>query len=261
MRMSSAIVTGASSGIGAVYADRLAARGYDLILVARDTERLSDRANRIADRYGVATTPLPLDLSRDGDMDTLLGRIRRDQSIDLIVNSAGVGPHATVIASDDVSLDRMVFLNVNVLHTLTVAAAKAFAARGSGAIINLASVVALMPERFNGSYAAGKAFVVSLSQALDAELRPQGVRIQAVLPGFTRTEIFERAGVDTSAIPTEMMMDPGDMVDAALAGFDAGEVITIPSLENEALWAAFESARLQMSPYLSLNKPAARFAL
>lgn len=254
-----AVVTGASSGIGAVYADRLAARGYDLIVVARDVERLRAAANRLVESFAISATPLPLDLSSRSDLDLLMRRIREDQAIELLVNSAGVGPNGSVLASDEGALDRMVYLNVDVLHALTVAAAKAFSDRGSGAIINIASVVALMPERFNGSYAAGKAFVLALTQALDIELRPKGIRIQAVLPGFTRTEIFERAGVDTAVIPAGMMMDAGEMVDAALAGFDAGEVVTIPSLDDEDLWKAFDAARHNLGPHLSLDRPAARY--
>lgn len=259
MSRPTAIVTGASSGIGAVYADRLAARGYDLIIVARDLERLRSAANRLTEMYAVAVTPLPLDLSKRGDLDLLLKHVREDRQVEMIVNSAGIGPSGSVLASSEDALDRMVHLNVDVLHTLTVAAAKAFSAKGSGAIINIASVVALMPERFNGSYAAGKAFVLSLTQALEVELQPKGVRIQAVLPGFTRTEIFERAGVDTAAIPASMMMDAGQMVDAALAGFDAGEIVTIPSLGNENLWKALDTARHELGPHLSLDRPAARY--
>ncbi|WP_377298641.1 SDR family NAD(P)-dependent oxidoreductase [Rhizobium sp. SGZ-381] len=254
-----AIVTGASSGIGSVYADRLAARGYDLVLVARDLERLRRSANDLTGKYAIAATPLALDLSQQSDLDLLLTRLRTDRLVELLVNSAGIGPSSGVLSSDEGTLDRMVHLNVNVLHALTVAAAKTFAAKGAGAIINIASVVALMPERFNGSYAAGKSFVLSLTQALNVELEPKGVRIQAVLPGFTRTEIFERAGYDSSAIPASMMMDAGQMVDAALTGFDAGETVTIPSLGNEGLWKALDDARHQLGPHLSLDRPAARY--
>ncbi|TPP06052.1 SDR family NAD(P)-dependent oxidoreductase [Rhizobium glycinendophyticum] len=254
-----AIVTGASSGIGAIYAERLAARGYDLILIGRDMARLRSAANLLTGTYATSTTPLPLDLSIRADLELLLKRIREDKEIELLVNSAGVGPSGGVLDSDDEVLERMLHLNVSVLHALSVAAAKAFSQKGSGAIINIASVVALMPERFNGSYSAGKAFVLSLTQALDVELRQKGVRVQAVLPGFTRTEIFERAGLDTTVIPSGMMMDAGDMVDAALAGFDAGELVTIPSLRNENLWKAFDAARHELGPHLSLDRPAPRY--
>ena len=259
MTKSIAIVTGASSGIGSVYADRLAARGYDLIMVARDLERLRNAANHLTESYAVAITPLPLDLSKHSDLDILLKRIREDKNIELLVNSAGIGPSGSVLDSSEDVLGRVVHLNVDVLHALTVAAAKTFAAKGAGAIINIASVVALMPEHFNGSYAAGKAFVLSLTQALDVELRPKGVRIQAVLPGFTKTEIFERAGFDSSVIPAAMIMDAGQMVDAALSGLDAGELVTIPSLGNEGLWKALDDARHDLRPYLSLDRPAARY--
>ncbi len=150
-------------------------------------------------------------------------------------------------------------VNVRVLHALTVAAAKAFVGRGSGGIINIASVVATMPERFSGSYAAGRAFVLALTQAMYVELKPKGVRIQAVLPGFTRTEIFNRAGVDSSSIPPSMMMDAGKMVEAALAGHDLGEVVTIPSLEHHDLWVNFEASRRELWPHLSLDRPAVRY--
>jgi len=142
---------------------------------------------------------------------------------------------------------------------LTIAAAKAFSARRGGGIVNLASVVALMPEKFNGSYSAAKSFVLTLTQSLATELDSKGVRIQAVMPGFTRTEIFERAGVDSSGIPSSMMMDAGQMVDAALAGFDLGEVVTIPSLNDDALWTTFDQARHALAPHLSLDKPASRY--
>jgi hypothetical protein len=221
--------------------------------------RLRSAANLLTGTYATPTTPLPLDLSIRADLELLLKRIREDKEIELLVNSAGVGPSGGVLDSNDEVLERMLHLNVNVLHALSVAAAKAFSQKGSGAIINIASVVALMPERFNGSYSAGKAFVLSLTQALDVELRQKGVRVQAVLPGFTRTEIFERAGLDTTVIPSGMMMDAGDMVDAALAGFDAGELVTIPSLRNENLWKAFDAARHELGPHLSLDRPAPRY--
>ena len=254
-----ALITGASSGIGAVYADRLAARGYDLILVARDLERLRASANRLSEKHAVAATPLPADLGKPEDLERVVGRLREDSGIEFLVNSAGVAASGSVLASSEADLDRMVFLGVDVLHALTVAAAKAFSARGRGAIVNLASVVALMPEKFNGSYAAAKSFVLTLTQSLALELHPRGVRIQAVLPGFTRTEIFERAGVDSSGIPASMMMDADRMVDAALAGFDIGEIVTIPSLDDDGLWSSFDEARQALAPHLSRDKPAARY--
>lgn len=259
MTMGTAIITGASSGIGAVYAERLARRGYELVLVARDRGRLAALAERLAKEHGVAVTPCPADLTRAGDREQVMTMLRDGEGLSLLVNCAGIAPKAPLLDSEPGGLDSVLHLNVDVLHSLTVTAAQAFAGRRRGAIINIASVVALMPERFNATYCASKAFVLAFTQAISTELKPYGVQVQAVLPGFTRTEIFERAGFDIAAIPPEMIMEAGDMVDAALAGFDRGEVVTIPSLADVQLWSDLENARLALAPYLSLKQPAARY--
>ena len=259
MTKGTALITGASSGIGAVYAEKLASRGFDLIIVARDFGRLSALSKRLSKDHGIAVTPLPADLSRPADLDKVLEKLRGDHSLSLLVNCAGIGPKGAVLSSDVKSLSDMVHLNVDVLHALTVTAAKAFAERGEGTIVNIASVVALMPERFNPTYVASKAFVLALTQALAVELKPKGVTIQAVLPGFTRTEIFDRAGLDVNVIPSEMMMEAGEMVEAALSGLDRGELVTIPSLAETALWDRFDAARGALAPYLSLQHAAARY--
>lgn len=255
-----ALITGASSGIGAIYADRLARRGYDLLLVARDAGRLIELSMRLRREYSIEATPLAADLGKPPELAAVVERLRTDSTISILVNCAGVGPSGKLLAAEPASLDRLVHLNVNALHALAVAAARAFAARGAGAIINIASVVALMQERFNASYVASKSFVLSFTQALDAEVKPLGVRVQAVLPGFTRTEIFGRAGVDIGIIPAAMMMEAGAMVDAALAGFEQGELVTIPSLDDPDLWRDLENARQKLTPHLSKDRPAARYA-
>ncbi|WP_085026725.1 SDR family NAD(P)-dependent oxidoreductase [Ensifer aridi] len=259
MTQGTALITGASSGIGAVYAERLARRGHDLIVVARDFDRLKSLASRLSGDHGVVVTPLNADLTSAADLERVLAKLRDDAEISLLVNCAGIGPNGPLLGSDPNGLSKMVQLNVDVLHSLTATAAHVFARRPNGAIVNIASVVALMPERFNATYVATKAFVLALTQALSAELEPHGVRVQAVLPGFTRTEIFDRAGIDISVIPADMMMDAGEMVDAALAGFDRGEVVTIPSLADVELWTRMESARKSLGPYLSLRHPAPRY--
>ncbi len=254
-----AVVTGASSGIGAIYADRLARRGYDVVLVARDKARLEALAERLQRAHAIAATPWRADLDAPDDLDALAERLRTDRDIAMLVNCAGLGPSGKVLDVDPRALDRLVRLNVDALHTLSVAAAGSFASRRRGAIVNIASVVALMQERFNASYVGAKAFVLGFSQALAAEVEPQGVRVQAVLPGFTRTELFGRAGVDIGVIPVSMMMDAGEMVDAALAGFDLGETVTIPSLDARNLWDEFERARQALTPHLSKDRAAARY--
>ncbi|NRP74478.1 3-oxoacyl-[acyl-carrier-protein] reductase FabG [Ensifer psoraleae] len=259
MTQGTALITGASSGIGAVYAERLARRGHDLILVARDFDRLKSLANRLSGEHGAVVTPLIADLTSAADLERVVAKLRTDAGISLLVNCAGIGPNGPLLASDPNGLSKMVQLNVDVLHSLNATAANAFARRRNGAIINIASAVALMPERFNATYVATKAFVLALTQALSAELEPHGVRMQAVLPGFTRTEIFDRAGIDISVIPADMMMDAGEMVDAALAGFDRGEVVTIPSLADSELWEQHERTRRDLGPHLSLKHAAARY--
>jgi short-subunit dehydrogenase len=261
MTRKTALVTGASSGVGAVYAEKLAERGFDLVVVARDIERLNQLADTLSEKHGVSITPLPADLSKSNDIKRVLSAIYEDKSLELLVNCAGIGPKGSVLSSDAEDLSGMVYLNVDILHTLTVTAAKKFADRGKGGIINIASVVALMPERFNPTYVASKAFVLALTQALAVELEPRGVQIQAVLPGFTRTEIFDRAGIDINVIPADMMMDADEMVTAALAGLDRGETVTIPSLEEASLWQKMEEARLGLAPFLSLKHSATRYGV
>ena len=144
-------------------------------------------------------------------------------------------------------------------NSASTAAAANFTAAGRGAIINIASVVALAPEMFNAVYSATKAYVLSLTQTLNGEVKAQGLQVQAVLPGITRTEIWERSGMDDSALPASMIMEVGEMVDAALAGFDQGELITIPSLPDAADWQAFTDARGKLAPNLSHSSAAARY--
>lgn len=254
-----ALVTGASSGIGAVYAERLARRGYNLLLVARDQQRLEKLAASLGADYGVAVEVLKADLTRKDDIKQVAQRLRGDTAITLLVNNAGVAMDGPFIEANLDSVDSMLELNVVALTHLAAAAGANFAAAGKGAIINLASVVALAPEMFNATYSATKAYVLSLSQSLHGELSKQGVQIQAVLPGVTRTEIWERSGIDANRIPEAMVMEAGEMVDAALAGFDQGELITIPSLPDAADWNAFVAARQKLGPNLSHNKAAARY--
>lgn len=254
-----ALITGASSGIGAAYADRFAKRGYDLLLVARDLERLEALASRLRADTGVKVEVLKADLLDAGDLHKLERRLRTDASISLLLNNAGVASNGTLAESDLGGLDRMIQLNVVALTHLASAAADGFSKAGRGAIVNIASVVSLLPERFNATYAATKAYVLSLTQSLNAEIGPSGVQVQAVLPGATRTEIWERSGMDLNKFPPEMVMDVNEMVDAALAGFDQGELVTIPSLSNAEDWEAFMTARGALGPNLSLSSAAARY--
>ncbi|MBV4457384.1 SDR family oxidoreductase [Pseudomonas sp. COR58] len=254
-----ALVTGASSGIGAVYAQRLAARGFDLLLVARDQERLESAAVRLRGAHGVQVEVLKADLTQQADVQKIEQRLRNDAGISLLVNNAGVGANGSLADADPEQLERLIQLNITAVTRLASAAAAAFVKAGRGTIVNIASVVALFPERFNATYSASKAYVLSLSQSLNAELDGTGVKVQAVLPGVTRTEIWERSGIDASGIPDEMIMEAGEMVDASLAGLDQGELVTIPSLPDAGEWQAFVAARLVMAPNLSHRSAAGRY--
>jgi len=257
--LGTALITGASSGIGAVYAERLAARGFNLLLVARDQDRLETAATEIRGTYGVKVEVFKADLTRRENLLDLEQRLRSDASISLLVNNAGVASEGPLANADMEQLERLILLNITAVTRLASAAAASFTKSARGTIINIASVVALFPERFNATYSASKAYVLSLTQSLNTELQGTGVKVQAVLPGVTRTEIWERSGIDATGIPAEMVMEAGEMVDAALAGLDQGELITIPSLPDEGEWQDFVRARHVMAPNLSRSSAAQRY--
>jgi short-subunit dehydrogenase len=254
-----ALVTGASSGIGAIYADRLARRGYDLILVARNRGRLDGLAKRLRDETGRGVEVVTADLNNKVDLGRVEKLLRTDGRITLLVNNAGVGATWPLLGSDVDKMDDMITLNVGALTRLTYAAAPGFVARGGGTIINIASIVGVAPEILNGVYGGTKAFVLALSQSLHKELADKNVRIQAVLPGATATDFWGTAGLPVEHLPGEIVMRADDMVDAALAGLDQGELITIPSLPETADWQAYEAARQKLMPNLSRSVPAARY--
>ena len=178
-----------------------------------------------------------------------------------MLNNAGFGATAALLDSDPDQIERMIQLNVVALTRLTHAAAPGFVARGRGTLINIASIVALSPELLNGSYSGSKAYVVNLSQSLHHELGGKGVRVQVVLPGAIRTEFWDIAGLPVSNLPQEMVMSADDLVDAAIAGLDAGELITIPSLPDVGDWQRLDAARLALVPKLSRVQPAVRYTV
>lgn len=254
-----ALVTGASSGIGAMYADRLARRGFDLILVARNRERLEALAAKLVRETGRKVEVLPADLTNRQDIAQVEAALRTRGDITMLVNNAGFGAAAPLLASDVDKMEEMIALNVSVLTRLTYAAVPGFVERGTGTLVNIASIVAISPETLNGVYGGSKAFVLALSQSLQHELKDKGVRVQAVLPGATATEFWGVAGVPMEHLPKEIVMTAQDMVDAALAGLDQGEQVTIPALPDLAEWEAFDAARRAMSARLSSTAPAARY--
>jgi hypothetical protein len=237
----------------------LAHRGHDLILVARDKTRLNALAERLRAETGRSVEVVAADLSARPDLLQIEHRLRQDPSIAMLVNNAGVAASGPLKGSDVDRLEAMVTINITSALRLAHAAVAGFVARDRGTLINLSSVLALAPERFNATYSGTKAFMLNLSMALQTELANTGIRVQAVLPGATRTEIWGKAGVDVSAMPADMVMDVDEMVDAALAGLDQGEAVTIPSMPDIAEWSRFNAARLAMGPNLSRASAAGRY--
>lgn len=254
-----ALITGASTGIGAVYADRLAKRGYDLVLVARDHQRLADLAAQLAHETGMKVDTVKADLTDKVDLTKIEQRLRTDTSITMLVNNAGISVSPPFNGSDMDETERLIQLNIVAVTRLTGAAVPNFVARGSGIIVNVSSVLAVAPEISGGAYSGSKAYVLNFTLSLSQELSKSGVQIQAVLPGATRTEIWERSGMDLANFPPSMLMEADVMVDAALAGLDQGELVTIPSLPDVADWEAFTAARQHLGPNLSRNEPADRY--
>jgi short-subunit dehydrogenase len=254
-----ALVTGASSGIGAIYAHRLAQRGYDLILVARDADRLSALATRLTKETGRTIETIAADLNDKSDLARIETVLKTDASITLLVNNAGVGGTAPLLQADADKMQAMIDLNISALTRLTYAVVPAFVARGGGSIINIASIVAIGPEILNGVYGGSKAYVLAFSQSLKHELASKNIKIQVVLPGATATEFWGIAGTPVEHLPTEIVMTAENLVDAALAGLDLGEFVTIPALADNAQWDAYEAARQAMMPNLSKTLPAPRY--
>lgn len=251
------LITGASTGIGAVYAQRFAQRGHDLVLVARDQARLQTLASQLRSEYAVAVDVLQADLTQLSDLNHVEARLRDDASIGILINNAGAAQSGTFIEQSTDSVAHLVALNTTALVRLASAIAPRLAKAGNGAIINIGSVVGLAPEFGMTVYGATKAFVLFLSQGMSLELAPKGVYVQAVLPAATRTEIWERAGIDINTLTD--VMEVGDLVDAALVGFDRREPVTIPPLQDGARWDALQAARQGLLAQIKQSQVAERY--
>ncbi|VVE60238.1 SDR family oxidoreductase [Pandoraea captiosa] len=256
-----ALITGASSGIGAIYADRLARRGHDLILVARNTARLRDVAARLQAETGRKVDILSADLATREGQALVETRLREDATIDTLVNNAGFGAVAPLLQADVDHMTDMIEVNVTALTRLTYAAVPGFVARRRGTVINIASIVAIAPELLNDVYGGSKAFVLAFSQSLQHQLAETGVRVQAVLPGATVTEFWDVAGKSHQELPPEWLMTSADLVDAALSGLDQGEAVTIPPLQDGDEWTSYDALRRKMSQGLSHRAPGKRYGV
>ena len=233
------LITGASSSIGEIYADRLARRGHDLILVGRNRDSLAALSSRLADDTGRFIKVIIADLNDPLDLSRAEAVLRTDPRITMLVNHAGLGAPPPFLGSDILKLDRMIDLNVTALVHLTYAVVPAFVLRGEGAIINITSAAGLVPEKLNGVFSGTKAFVLAFSRSLHKEFGEHGIRIQAVLTGVTTTESQDFYDMPPEKIPARVVMTAEDMVDAALAAFDRDQWVTIPSLPDSACLEAY----------------------
>ena len=231
-----ALVTGASSGIGAAFSERLARDHYDIVLVARDRARLEQIAAKLSERYGIEAEVLSADLTKSSDLCLVENRIAGDTGLDVLVNNAGFGTAGAFASLDPDREEEEIRLNVLALVRLTHAALPGMIARRAGAIINVSSMAGFQPGPFNATYCATKAYVNSFTEALHEELRGSGVKMQALCPGFTRTEFQKRAGLDTSHLPEFVWMSPESVVEASLEGLGR-DVVLVPGYANRAVAA------------------------
>lgn len=227
--MPSALVTGATAGIGAAFVRRLAREGYDLVLVARDADRLSAVASEVASGFGVSVEVLRADLAVSSDVSAVEERVA---SVDLLVNNAGFGHRGRFLEVPVADELTMLTVHVDAVLRLTSAALRGMVPRGRGDVINVASVAAFFPR---GTYGASKAWVVSFSEAVRQDLAGSGVRVMALCPGFTHTEFHERAGMDMSGIPARLWLTAESVVDAALRDLRADKAVSIPGWQYKAI--------------------------
>jgi uncharacterized protein len=253
-----AVITGATSGIGAIYADRLAKRGHDLILVARDRERLFSLAQRLKKSTGRSVEVFAADLNNKHDLERVETELRDNQDVSMLVNGAGLSAVTPLLDSDANTMGQMIDLNINALMRLTYAVVPSMVKRERGTIINLASIAGIAPEILNGVFGGTKAFVFAFSLSLDKELAAKNIRIQVVLPGVIAAGALAKGGSSADEHHKDMM-SVEDLVDAAIVGLDQGELITIPSLPDILDWEAYEDARQNMMPKLLRNAPAPRY--
>lgn len=253
-----AVVTGASSGIGAAYADRLAARGHALLLVARRKDRLDAAAQQLSARHGVRVETLVADLERPDDLAVLEQRLAH-APVSVLINNAGAGGLGPTAKSSADAMERLIRLNIVALTRLSHAALTGFRARGAGTLVNLGSIIAMAPNPGGAVYSGTKAYVLNFTQSLQMEHKGTAIRIQVVMPGPIRTEFFTSQGLSDSIFPDKSFITSEQLVDAAIAGLDAGEIVTSPTLTNTETWSAIEAARRQYLAETTAGQVAARY--
>ncbi|SCE85935.1 SDR family NAD(P)-dependent oxidoreductase [Micromonospora mirobrigensis] len=237
-----ALITGATAGIGAAFARRLAADGWHLVLVARDAARLDATATELTSRYGRQVVTLPADLSTDDGCATVEGRLAAQPPVDLLVNNAGISLNRPFLRSTAEDESRLLRLNVHAVLRLSLAALQQMTRRRHGAVINVSSVAGFGAIAPGSTYPASKAWVTNFSESVGQSARPFGVRVMALCPGYTRTEFHDRAGIDMSGIPAAAWLRADDVVDEALRDLRKGKLVSVPSWKYKAAVAGLRHA-------------------
>jgi short-subunit dehydrogenase len=259
-KLGTAIVTGASSGIGAVYADRLAARGYDLVLVARRGDRLHQIAAELKARFSIGADVIVADLSESAGLAAVVDRISEDPFVSLVVNNAGFSALKPLTETPFDLIASMIALNITALTALSKAALARFQQRGSGTIVNIGSGVGFAPLAWVPVYGPTKAYVLQFTQILQQQAEGTGVRVQLVVPGAVISEGWDVAGgASLKPMDPAVIMTTEDCVDAALSGLDRGELITSPSLEDETILRDYEAASAKLFQGMFRGKAATRY--
>jgi uncharacterized protein len=246
--MPTALVTGATAGIGAAFARLLAARSYDLVLVARDRERLEAVAAELRATHGAAVQVLPADLADLRSLAPVEQRLSTDPPVDLLVNNAGFATNSRLLASDLEEEERMLAVLVRAVLRLTRAALPGMVARGSGGVVNVSSVSGFFPQ---GTYSAAKAWVTAFTESVAVEMAGTGVRAMALCPGFTRTEFHQRADYDTGRVPGWMWLRADDVAAAGLRDLERGRTVSVPDARYKLMTAAARHVPLRLVGALS----------
>jgi short-subunit dehydrogenase len=257
--LGTAVVTGASSGLGEVFAERLAERGYNLKLVARRKDRLDALAEKLQSKYGIKVTNLVADLGSDSELEKVAEDLRTDSSITLLINNAGTSTLSAVATTSVAKQKEMVNVNVTALMLLSNAVLPRFIEKNAGIVINVASVLGFYTLPISAVYSGTKGFVVQYTQGLQEEVKGTNVRVQLVNPATTATEIWEVGGVPLSALVQSTIMTTEDCVDAILSGLDKGELVTHPSVHDQKLIDTYEDARIKLFVGSQNGKPAERY--
>lgn len=259
-KLGTAVVTGASAGIGKVYAERLAKKGYDLFLVARRVDRLDSIKKELTQRYGVNVKTQGADLGDAAQLETVAEAISGDNQITLLVNNAGTSFVGPLDGATVYQLNTLVNLNIVALTRLAMAVLPGFKSRNHGTIVNIGSVLGFDGYPYTPIYGATKAYVQNLSKALQSELGNTDVVVQLVTPASTVSEIWDVQGFPLSNVDPNIVMSTEDMVDAALVGLELKEKVTAPSVQDgSAVTKYFEAGSALFAASQQTGKPAPRY--